>query len=76
MIVYGSSLADGHEHEARNLPTLLAGGSACGIRQGRLRDSNEDLSMSQLHLSILQRLGLPQERFADADEPLDLETQG
>ncbi|MEC8571422.1 MAG: DUF1552 domain-containing protein, partial [Planctomycetota bacterium] len=72
MIVYGSSLSDGHEHSARNLPLLLAGGGSCEVNQGRLRGTTRDTSMSELHLSILQRLGLPLEQFAETDRPMDL----
>ena len=72
MIVYGSSLSDGHEHAARNLPVLLAGGSAHSIKAGRVIGTRRDTSMSDLHLAILQRLGVPGERFAESDTPLSL----
>ena len=35
MIVYGSSLADGHEHSSKNLPMLIAGGGGGLIKTGR-----------------------------------------
>lgn len=71
MIVYGSSLADGHEHGAKNLPLLLAGGAKV-IKQGRLRAYQRDTSMSDLHLAMLQNLGVPAEEFAESSEPLTL----
>lgn len=76
MIVYGSSLGDGHEHEAKNLPMLLAGGSQLGIRQGMLRGGRRDTSMSALHLAILQKLGVRRERFAEVRDPLNLQSKG
>ncbi len=77
MLVYGSSLADGHEHSEKNLPVLLAGGKNLQIKPGRLIhrrgvDGPRDISMSELHLALLQRLGVRGERFADAKEPLNL----
>lgn len=72
MIVYGSSLADGHEHSERNLPMLLAGGSAASIDQGRYRGGARDTSMSDLHLALLQRLGVPCEQFGESRSPLQL----
>ncbi|MCP4172405.1 MAG: DUF1552 domain-containing protein [Fuerstiella sp.] len=72
MIVYGSSLSDGHEHEAKNLPLLLAGGAAAAIRSGRLVGGRREKSMSDLHLAVLQRLGVPHQEFADSQAPLDL----
>ncbi|MEL6108520.1 MAG: DUF1552 domain-containing protein [Planctomycetota bacterium] len=71
MVVYGSSLSDGHEHGDRDLPVLLAGGNRLGIQQGRLR-SGRELSMSSLHLSLLNRLGVRRDRFAESREPLNL----
>ncbi len=72
MIVYGSSLSDGHEHEAKNLPLLLAGGANAGIKSGRQLGGRRNTSMSNLHLAMLQRLGVKRKRFADADSALSL----
>ena len=72
MIVYGSSLADGHAHAERNLPLLVAGGGGGTIRGGRLLKFREATSMSRLHLALLQRCGLPLEKFGDGRRPVDL----
>jgi hypothetical protein len=71
-IVYGSSLADGHEHEEKNLPLLLAGRGGGVIRPGRVHGGRRDMSMSDLHLTLLQATGVPIERFADSESPLSL----
>ncbi|MDB4678926.1 DUF1552 domain-containing protein [Rhodopirellula sp.] len=71
MIVYGSSLSDGHEHAARNLPVLLAGGGN-SITQGHQRGGKNETSMSDLHLAVLQELGVPITRFAESRSPLVL----
>jgi hypothetical protein len=72
MIVYGSSLSDGHEHSAKNLPLLMAGGAAHSIKPGRQLDSSRELSMSDLHLAMLNRLGVPQKGFAESQSQLEL----
>lgn len=72
MIVYGSSIADGHEHAEEDIPLLLAGGGAGTIQQGRIRGGRRRTSLSRLHLALLRRAGVPQETFADAGDPLDL----
>ena len=72
MIVYGSSLSDGHEHDPLNLPLLLAGGANTGIKPGRQLGGRRKTSMSDLHLALLKRLGVRQERFADSKSPLTL----
>lgn len=72
MILYGSSLSDGHEHSAKNLPLLLACGAARSIRPGWVLGDHRDTSMSNLHLAILQRLGIPEEGLVESDSALDL----
>jgi hypothetical protein len=72
MIVYGSSLSDGHQHDEKNLPLLLAGGAGHSVKPGRLVGGNRDTSMSDLHLAMLQRLGVPQDKFAESRSPLEL----
>ena len=70
MVVYGSSLSDGHEHSEDNLPLILAGGGGGTIRSGRQIAYRRETSLSRLHLSLLQRMGVDRERFADATRPL------
>jgi hypothetical protein len=71
MVVYGSSLSDGHEHAEKNLPVLLAGGKST-ITQGRRLGDRKDTSMSDLHLAMLQHLGIPMKQFAESRSPLVL----
>jgi len=72
MIVYGSSIADGHEHAEEDLPLLLAGRGAGTIRPGRMIGGGKKTSMSKLHLALLNRVGVLRESFADAKSPLNL----
>ena len=72
LIVYGSSLSDGHEHSEKNLPLLLAGGAAADVRPGRLLGGRRETSMSDLHLALLQRMGVPLQQFAESSGPLQL----
>ena len=72
MVVYGSSLSDGHEHAAKKLPLLLAGGGSAAVNPGRLIGGRQETSMSDLHLAMLQRLGVPHQEFAESESPLEL----
>ncbi len=72
LVVYGSSLADGHEHAARNLPILLAGRGGGTVKSAQVIGSRRAISMSDLHLALLQRLGVPAKRFAESSQPLEL----
>ena len=70
MVVYGSSLADGHEHAAKDLPIIVAGGGNGTIRTGRYLNPRRSTSLSRLHLSLMRRMGLPAEKFAETSEEL------
>jgi hypothetical protein len=72
MILYGSSLADGHAHSARNLPLLLAGRGGQTIQSGRQIEFRRPTSLSNMHLAMLQRLGVRIDRFGESDEPVEL----
>ncbi len=63
MILYGSSLGDGNDHDEHNLPTLLAGGGGGTIRTGRLLEFAEPVNLANFHLSFLQRLGVGLDSF-------------
>lgn len=70
MIMYGSSLADGHEHSAKNLPLILAGRGGGHVKSGRELQFRRDTSMSNLHLSMLQQLDKRVERFGGSAKPM------
>ena len=70
MILYGSNLADGHEHSARNLPLVIAGRGGGAIRSGRLVRFRRDTTMSNLHLTMLQTVGVQLDRFGDSTGPM------
>jgi hypothetical protein len=70
MIVYGSSLADGHTHEKHDLPILLAGRGAGKIQPGKYLAPRVATSLSQLHLALLQHMGVPLDKFGETEKPL------
>lgn len=65
MVLYGSNMGDSNIHDNTNLPILLAGG---GFRHGQhvafRRDNNTPLS--NLFVSMLQRLGVETDAFASS----------
>lgn len=65
MVMLGSDLGNGNSHDNHNLPILLAGG---GFRHGQhLKfDSKNNYPLPNLYVSMLQRLGLPIDRFASS----------
>jgi hypothetical protein len=65
MIVYGAGISDGNEHSHDNLPTVLAGRGGGSVTTGRQLNAN-DAPMTNLYLSLLDRMGAPVTRFGDS----------
>ncbi len=65
MILYGSNLGDANAHSTTNLPTLFAGG---GFRHGQhlAFDSAQNYPLPNLFVSMLQRMGLEEDKFASS----------
>ncbi|MCY4636420.1 MAG: hypothetical protein OXG04_18265 [Acidobacteria bacterium] len=70
MIVYGAILGDGNEHDPDDLPTLLAGRGGGTINSGRALDFAEPTDLANLHLSLLQRIGVQIDRFGNSTTPM------
>ncbi len=67
LIVYGSGLSDGNRHEHDNLPILLAGKSG-----GRHVTYPAETPMNNLHLALLDRMGVHIESLGDSNGELNV----
>lgn len=72
LITYGGGICDGDRHNHDNLPILLAGGKADGLQHGRRWMLKGEVPMTNLHLGILDRLGVKAERIGDSTGVLSL----
>ena len=70
-VVYGGGLSDGNRHSSENLPILVLGGGAGRLRSGRHVRCPDPTPMSNLHVSLLDKLGVPVERFGTSSGPLE-----
>lgn len=65
MVLYGSS--NSRTHNNHNYPLLLAGGRGLGIRHGQyLRYDEKETRVSNLFVTMLHRLNVSTEHFADS----------
>lgn len=71
MILYGSSLSDGNLHTHHDLPTLLAGGGAGQVKGNRHLRFPKETPLNNLLLSMLEKAGVPVEKFGDGTGKLD-----
>ena len=63
MVLYGTCMGSANSHSNVNLPALLAGG---GFRHGQhlAFDTKNNYPLTNLHVSILQRLGIETHEFS------------
>jgi hypothetical protein len=72
LILYGSSLSDGNEHNFDPLPVLLAGGASGRLHGGRHLQFAPHTPMSNLLLAMLHKLGVEADQLGDSTEPLEI----
>lgn len=70
MILSGSSLSDGNEHNFDSLPVVLAGGASGQLRGGRHLRNPPHTPMSNMLLTMLDKLGARVASFGDSTSPL------
>lgn len=66
MIVYGSGISDGNRHNNENLPVILAGSGGGEIDSGRHVRYDEETPVTNLYLSLLDRIGAPVDWLGDS----------
>jgi len=71
MVLYGAGICDGDRHNHDDLPLLLAGKAGGKISSGKHLKFNNGTPMSNLFLSMSDKLGIPQENIGDSTGKLD-----
>jgi uncharacterized protein DUF1552 len=71
-IIYGSGMSDGNTHNHHNLPTVLIGSGAGRIQGGRHLKYPPYTPVTNLFLSVLDKLGVPAETIGDSTGKVDL----
>ncbi|MEM1227490.1 MAG: DUF1552 domain-containing protein [Planctomycetota bacterium] len=66
LYMYGSGMGDSDAHDHDNLPVVVAGGAAGRMRGGKHIRFNDATPLSNLHLTLLNKVGVPMETFADS----------
>jgi hypothetical protein len=79
MVLFGSGMnsGEGGDHSPKNLPLLVAGGSKLGLRHGQhlAFDVDKHPPLSNVHLTLAQKMGVETETFSDASGTLTGLTQ-
>jgi len=70
-MLYGCGISNSNEHVHTNLPILIAGGAAAGVKGGRHLRVAEDTPVTNLHLTLLDRLGVRTDHLGDSTGTLE-----
>ena len=71
MIVFGGGISDGDRHNHNELPVILAGRAGGTFNPGRRIAMKGDVPMTNLYLSMLDRMGVKAERIGDSSGRLE-----
>jgi hypothetical protein len=69
MILFGSGIRDGDQHNPHNVPVILGGRGGGRIATGQHLVYEKDSPLANLWVSMLDAFGTPVERFADSTGP-------
>ncbi len=71
ILVYGSAIGDGNRHNHDELPILVAGKGNGTLKTGRHIRYAKDTPLNNLHLSLLERMGVSLDTFGDSTGKLE-----
>jgi hypothetical protein len=71
LYLYGSGMGNPNVHDHVNLPIIVAGGAAGNMQGGRHIRHSEATPLANLHLTLLEKVGVRLDSFADSDGKVD-----
>jgi hypothetical protein len=71
LYLYGSGMGNPNIHDHVNLPIIVAGGAAGNMRGGRHLSYKDATPLANLHLTLLDKVGVRLDSFADSDGKVD-----
>ncbi len=71
MVMYGSGIGDGNRHNHDNLPIVLLGRGGGSIKPGRHLEFPRNTPLTNLYVSMLERMGAAVDSIGDSSGPLE-----
>ena len=71
LYLYGSGMGNPNVHDHINLPIIVAGGAAGGMKGGRHLRFEKPTPLANLHLTLLDKVGVRLDKFADSEGKVD-----
>jgi hypothetical protein len=72
LVLYGSGMSDGNQHNHTDLPIVLAGGASGRLKGGRHLRHPKNTPMANLLVAMLDTLGIPTDKFGDSNGEVSL----
>jgi Protein of unknown function (DUF1552) len=72
VVLYGSSMSNGNQHDHDPLPVVVVGGLSGQLKGGRHIVTPAHTPMSNLMLALLDKFGVQQKSFGDSTAKLDI----
>jgi hypothetical protein len=72
VVMYGSGMSDGNTHNNYNVPVVVVGGRDQKIKGNRHLRYPKGTPLANLSLTLIDKFGVPMERFGDSTGELDL----
>ncbi len=71
VLVYGTGISDSNTHFHDDLPIAIVGGAKAGIHGGRYVRYKQGTPLANLHVTLLDKLGVKVDKFGDSNGRLD-----
>jgi hypothetical protein len=71
LFLYGSGMGNPNVHDHTNLPIIVAGGAAGRMRGGRQIRFEKPIPLANVHLTLLDKVGIRLDKFADSNGKVD-----
>jgi hypothetical protein len=72
MLLWGSAMSDGNQHNHTDLPIILAGGASGRLKGGRHLRNPKNTPLANLLIAMLDKLDIPTEKFGDSSGMLQI----
>jgi len=72
LLLYGAGMSDSNRHANTGLPLVLFGGGSGAVRGGRHLRYEDNTPISNLHLTMLDKMGIPVDTLGNSTGRLEL----
>src|SRR5438067_566144 len=67
LVLYGSGMGNANVHDHTNLPIVVAGGAAGGLKGGRHIRFEKPTPLANLYMTLLDKVGVRLDKFGDSN---------